>query len=94
MKGWMMSDGEAAVFVRADDEEAATHYWTGWIDDLTTTPFPLLDGPGPEREIEPVREPCADEGYSHGDVCPGDCYEGLDGCERINWPATLARLDG
>jgi hypothetical protein len=102
VRAYIVSDGECAVFVRADTARSALRYWPGVgffdDDDLTVTRFPRLDGPGPEREIEVVRIECPHvaEGRIDRDYedCEYGCWDGGDQWEVIDWNATMAGLEG
>lgn len=91
---WVGNDDEGGVFVRAAHPTTAERFFPGvGANDLRVDREPRLDGPGPARIIDAVTVPCPGDG-TYRDWCPDGCWEGLDGCERVDWDATSARVAG
>lgn len=98
MRAWVVTDGDSGVFVRAPHPTRAKHFWPGTDDpaELTAERVDWLDGPGPAREIEPVRIECPHVAEGKIDreyePCPWNCYDGVDRWEIIDKAATLRSL--
>lgn len=97
MKGWSVGHEDLGFMLcRALTRGRAKRFFPedGYSANFTrlrVSRQPWLDGDGPEREAMMKTEECRDDG-SAGDFCPDGCFEGLNGCERIDQAATLARL--